>query len=152
VRGAASLMSTLGRPIGVGVNRGQSRTASGELLRLVRQRRGLTQPQLAHAIGCCVGSLARWESGNRTPNAPFRRLLALSLACPPLGDVWDGRPIDTHPEAAQAVWAWVEQNIPKRIAGPTPDRADPAPRAETTSRPATPHCDGPAVAHKRATP
>jgi transcriptional regulator with XRE-family HTH domain len=36
-------------------------------LRELRERRGLTQSQLAALVGCRRGAIARWESGMREP-------------------------------------------------------------------------------------
>jgi transcriptional regulator with XRE-family HTH domain len=42
------------------------------LRRLLRERAGLTQGQLASAVGVSRPSVTRWESGIRSPRAPAR--------------------------------------------------------------------------------
>jgi transcriptional regulator with XRE-family HTH domain len=46
-------------------------------LRAARERRELSQEQLAQIIGVTDGSISNWEIGRNPPQAPTRKLLAL---------------------------------------------------------------------------
>jgi transcriptional regulator with XRE-family HTH domain len=52
---------------------------TGRLIREARLRAGLKQTELAHAVGTTQSAVARWESGNVTPN--FERLREIVRAC-----------------------------------------------------------------------
>lgn len=43
--------------------------SSKEKISYLRNVRNLTQPQLAAALGCSVGTISNWECGNTIPNA-----------------------------------------------------------------------------------
>lgn len=47
----------------------------------LRMERGLTQAQLAEMIGCPRQTIARWETGVRTPNLSYLTRLARALEC-----------------------------------------------------------------------
>jgi transcriptional regulator with XRE-family HTH domain len=50
----------------------------GQILRAVRERQGITQTQLAHALGVSQAAVAKWESGHAAPSADtFGRLTAI---------------------------------------------------------------------------
>jgi transcriptional regulator with XRE-family HTH domain len=48
----------------------------GDWLRQLRQRRGLTQRELARTLGVSVGTIKRWEGDTSYPVPIFRRVLA----------------------------------------------------------------------------
>lgn len=61
----------------------------GRLIRLARQRRGLSQYQVADALASCSGNhcvdrnrVARWERGGRVPDPYWRHWLGLVLELP----------------------------------------------------------------------
>jgi transcriptional regulator with XRE-family HTH domain len=56
---------------------------AGEALRAVRQRRGLTQRQLAARMGVDHAQIARMESGKAQPNVRHLERLAIALQITP---------------------------------------------------------------------
>jgi putative transcriptional regulator len=54
----------------------ERRIASGEVA-AVRLKAGLTQPEFAHLLGASVGTVRKWESGERSPSGAAARLLRL---------------------------------------------------------------------------
>ncbi len=56
--------------------------AGGAAIRRARMDRGLTQKQLAGAVGCGAASVARWELGLFAPRAKHRPSLARALGWP----------------------------------------------------------------------
>lgn len=52
----------------------------GEKLRAARLAAGMTQAQLAQAIGCHQKDIARWEAG-REPKALTLKKMAQALGC-----------------------------------------------------------------------
>ena len=56
------------------------RTNKSSLARL-RMDRGLTQGQLAAAVGCHQKDVSRWENGTRSPGMKSLMLLAKALEC-----------------------------------------------------------------------
>jgi DNA-binding transcriptional regulator YiaG len=44
-------------------------------VRALRQRLGMTQPELAEAIGCHWKTVQNWELGRKTPHGLYRRAL-----------------------------------------------------------------------------
>lgn len=52
----------------------------GEKLREARQRAGMTQAQLAEAIGCKQKDVSRWEAG-REPSVLTVKKMAQALGC-----------------------------------------------------------------------
>lgn len=53
----------------------------GEKLREARQRAGMTQLQLAQAIGCYQKDIARWELGKIEPGVLTVKKMAQVLGC-----------------------------------------------------------------------
>lgn len=53
----------------------------GEKLRAARQAAGVTQVQLADAIGCRQKDIARWEAGLVEPGALTVKKMAQALGC-----------------------------------------------------------------------
>lgn len=47
----------------------------------MRLAKGLTQNQLAEAVGCLRGDISRWERGERRPNTGSALKLARALGC-----------------------------------------------------------------------
>lgn len=47
----------------------------------MRLAKGLTQNQLAEAVGCLRGDISRWERGSRRPNTGSAIKLARALDC-----------------------------------------------------------------------
>lgn len=73
-----------GKPRGAGAGRPRARKPAalprvfgGEHIRAWREERGLTQSQLASALGIYANTLARWEQGTQTIAHP--RLVELAL-------------------------------------------------------------------------
>jgi transcriptional regulator with XRE-family HTH domain len=52
-------------------------------LKELRERAGLTQAELAAAVGTSQGNLSDWESGRREPNLSSLRALAAALKVKP---------------------------------------------------------------------
>ncbi len=50
----------------------------------LRVREGLTQSQFAELLGTSLGTLRKWESGERTPSGAAARLVTLFAAKPKL--------------------------------------------------------------------
>jgi putative transcriptional regulator len=50
----------------------------------LRMREGLTQTQFAELLGTSLGTLRKWESGERTPSGAAARLMTLFAAKPKL--------------------------------------------------------------------
>ena len=50
-------------------------------LREVRMRRGMTQAELATAVGVAPHTISRYEDGNRSPNVGMLMALAQTLKC-----------------------------------------------------------------------
>lgn len=53
----------------------------GEKLRAARQAAGMTQTQLADAVGCYQKDISRWEAGTHEPGAQTLKKLAKALSC-----------------------------------------------------------------------
>jgi transcriptional regulator with XRE-family HTH domain len=53
--------------------------ALATVIRLMRERRGLTQEELAHASGSTMGTVARTELGQSVPGWDTVRMLARAL-------------------------------------------------------------------------
>ena len=53
----------------------------GEKLRAARQRAGMTQAQLAEAIGCKQKDVSRWEAGQIEPGVLTVKKMAQALGC-----------------------------------------------------------------------
>lgn len=53
----------------------------GEKLREARQRAGMTQAQLAEAIGCKQKDVSRWEAGLFEPGVLTVKKMAQALGC-----------------------------------------------------------------------
>lgn len=49
--------------------------AQGGVIRYLRRRVGLTQEELAHALGITVGTVSRWEKGRFRPSRLARTLI-----------------------------------------------------------------------------
>lgn len=49
--------------------------AEGSLIRSLRERVGLTQEELAQALGITVGTVSRWEKGRFRPSRLARTLI-----------------------------------------------------------------------------
>lgn len=80
------------------------RTRSAYLMHLLRKSYGLTQRQLAHALGdVAIETVTRWESGAQVPGPVSRRLLAHLLGCEFLVD-WDETPIADDTDATMIDW------------------------------------------------
>lgn len=47
----------------------------------LRLAKGMTQQQLAEAVGCLRGDIGRWERGERRPNTGSALKLARALGC-----------------------------------------------------------------------
>lgn len=47
----------------------------GEALRIARESRGQSQPDVAFALQCSVGTVWRWENGKAAPRGYFLRQL-----------------------------------------------------------------------------
>lgn len=50
-------------------------------LKTIRQRKGLSQTELAHAVGVSQNTISQWESGNRSPSISMLKRLAFVLEC-----------------------------------------------------------------------
>lgn len=53
----------------------------GEKLRAARQAAGMTQTQLAEAIGCKQKDVSRWEAGTVEPGVLTVKKMAQALGC-----------------------------------------------------------------------
>ena len=53
----------------------------GKTIAALRQARGMTQQQLADALGIAQQSVARWETGEREPRVSTLRRIAAVLGC-----------------------------------------------------------------------
>lgn len=53
----------------------------GEKLKAARQRAGMTQMQLAQAIGCYQKDVVRWELGKVEPGVLTVKKMAQALGC-----------------------------------------------------------------------
>ena len=53
----------------------------GDKLKVARQAAGMTQGQLAEAIGCRVKDISRWENGHVEPGALTVKKMAQALGC-----------------------------------------------------------------------
>ncbi|MBR5889114.1 MAG: helix-turn-helix transcriptional regulator [Akkermansia sp.] len=53
----------------------------GEKLKQARQRAGMTQAQLAEAIGCKQKDVSRWEAGLIEPGVLTVKKMAQALGC-----------------------------------------------------------------------
>lgn len=53
----------------------------GEKLRAARLAAGLSQAQLAEAVGCRQKDISRWESGLHEPGAGTLKKMAQALGC-----------------------------------------------------------------------
>ena len=53
----------------------------GEKLKQARQRAGMTQAQLAEAIGCKQKDVSRWEAGQIEPGVLTVKKMAQALGC-----------------------------------------------------------------------
>lgn len=53
----------------------------GEKLKAARQRAGMTQAQLAAAIGCKQKDVSRWEAGTVEPGVLTVKKMAQALGC-----------------------------------------------------------------------
>lgn len=53
----------------------------GEKLKRARQTAGMTQKQLADALGCRVKDVSRWENGHVEPGALTLKKMAQALGC-----------------------------------------------------------------------
>ena len=49
--------------------------AQGGVIRYLRRKVGLTQEELAHALGITVGTVSRWEKGRFRPSRLARTLI-----------------------------------------------------------------------------
>ena len=59
----------------------KSRTAMGDKRKAARQAAGMTQGQLAEAIGCRVKDISRWENGHVEPGVLTVKKIAQVLGC-----------------------------------------------------------------------
>lgn len=53
----------------------------GDKLKEVRKAAGLSQMQLAEAVGCHQKDISRYESGQREPGALMLKKMAQALGC-----------------------------------------------------------------------
>ena len=53
----------------------------GENLKQARQAAGMTQKQLADALGCKVKDISRWENGHVEPGVLTVKKMAQALGC-----------------------------------------------------------------------
>lgn len=53
----------------------------GEKLKAARLAAGLSQAQLAEAVGCRQKDISRWESGQHEPGALTLKKMAQTLRC-----------------------------------------------------------------------
>lgn len=53
----------------------------GEKLRAARKAAGMTQAELAEAIGCRQKDISRWEAGTHEPGALTLKKMAQALGC-----------------------------------------------------------------------
>ena len=53
----------------------------GEKLKAARQAAGMTQAQLAAALGCKVKDVSRWENGHVEPGVLTVKRMARALGC-----------------------------------------------------------------------
>ena len=59
----------------------KGRIKMGEKLKAARQAAGMTQGQLAEAIGCRVKDISRWENGHVEPGVLTVKKMAQALGC-----------------------------------------------------------------------
>lgn len=52
---------------------------TGERIRLIRERKFLTQRGMARLLGCATSTLHRWEVGRTSP--PFDKVEAIAIIC-----------------------------------------------------------------------
>lgn len=53
----------------------------GEKLRAARKAAGMTQAELAEAVGCYQKDISRWEAGTHEPGALTLKKMAQALGC-----------------------------------------------------------------------
>jgi DNA-binding transcriptional regulator YiaG len=102
-RSAPTQRTNLNRAIGRSI-RTATRSRSAYLMHLLRRSYGLTQRQLARALGdVALETVTRWESGAQVPGPVSRRLLAHLLGCEFLVE-WDETKIVDDTDAAMVAW------------------------------------------------
>lgn len=74
------------------MTRARQKGAIGKCLRELRDRKGLTQEQLAEAVGCRKSTIGKWEHGDSSPDAR-----ELALICETLGVTADSVIFDPSP-------------------------------------------------------
>lgn len=83
--------------------------ATGDLLRALRQRSGLTQEQVAAAVGVSRTVLTRWERGERVPDAEERQALCFHLGAREAEIVAITVAADRDPDEPQAALPWPDR-------------------------------------------
>ena len=53
----------------------------GENIRTLRQRKGLTQEQVAQQLGVTYQAVSKWENGTNTPNIALLPEIAVQPGC-----------------------------------------------------------------------
>lgn len=53
----------------------------GDKLKAARKAAGMTQAQLAAAVGCYQKDISRWEAGTHEPGALVLKKISLALGC-----------------------------------------------------------------------
>lgn len=90
----------------------------GEKLRAMRRESGMTQAELARAVGVTQHSIAQWETGGRAPSMRHAVELSKVLGASPtefLERVTTKRSIAAHVAAARDPrWVRVEERLPKK--------------------------------------
>ena len=82
-------------------------------IRDLRDRLGITQPELARRVGCDASLVSKWESGKQAPNA--RRMARLAdLAGATISDFMGMAPACRDDEG-EGVWLHVPGRAPVRL-------------------------------------
>lgn len=85
-------------------------------IRDLRDKLGITQPELARRVGCDASLVSKWESGKQAPNA--RRMARLAdLAGATISDFMGVVPAcrDEGEGGAEGVWLHVPGRAPVRL-------------------------------------
>lgn len=95
---------------------------NAETIRKARKMRGLTQAELAEALGCRQQTISEWELGLYTPKNAYQKLLAMFFGSTPVVSEQVNQPV------------WGEDNKTQEANNSQPSNSQPA--SEPTINPA----------------